>query len=95
MKSAIGQVTNSTFNQPTGCGAIVRLTGQNILVAIYVGTAFDRSHLKTGFVIEAHFQRRVLAGELKLMIPGQLQHERFERGRLGRPIARTNSYNRQ
>ena len=56
----------------------VGLPGGHHLVGIHVGAALPNLHVETSVAIEPLLKRSVISGELKLMLPFQLQRNLIE-----------------
>src|SRR5207244_442467 len=69
------------FAQHVGAaGAEIRLAAGNGFGDVDVRTAFTDGNVETGVAVEALFKRSVVAGELELVFPFELQGYRFARG---------------
>ena len=75
--------TRGPFAQNIGAaGTEIRLAAGDCLGNVDIGTALADGDVETGVAVETLLKRRVVAGELKLVLPFELQGNLFERNGL-------------
>jgi hypothetical protein len=58
--------------------AVLGLAAQDRGDRVFAGMAFDQSDVQTRLAVIAFFKGGIISGELELVLPAQLQGDRFE-----------------